>query len=525
MDHTDSPATLFVSVASYRDSECTPTLIDLFDQAKHPERVHVGVLWQILPEEDGPEFTAVPEAWRHQVRGLIIPVAESRGACWARSRIQNELFADEDYYLQIDSHTRFDPDWDLHLIRMLHACPAAKPVLSTHPNKYLPPDERLAKGLPHLRAKKFNRDGILIPQGEYLPLDPKPAVPPPAAFIGGGLVFAHGSMVREVPYDPYLYFQGEEITLAARLWTHGYDLFTPNDVILYHDYTERERRKHWDDHKIDWNRMHKLAVARLEHLLDIHASSDPEVLTEIERYGLGRVRTLAEYESFADVDLRRRVIGVRGADGHFPPHPPTAGIGVELQQLFTRIYRENTWGSRETRSGEGSERHATRMLREELGATLARLGIRTVIDAGCGDLNWIESLSTTLDLYLGYDIVVELIAHNRTLFADRMNHLFGVAEICHQGLPRADAILCRNVLTHLPIESGIQALRNFKRSESRYLLATTFPNAINQDEPFGHWHKINLTASPFLLPQPIQLIPDGKARHERFVGVWRLADW
>ncbi|GAB0057008.1 hypothetical protein SIID45300_01328 [Candidatus Magnetaquicoccaceae bacterium FCR-1] len=524
MDHV-ATATLFVSIASYRDSECAPTLVDLFAKARHPERVSVGVLWQILPDVDGPEFTAVPDAWRDQVRGRIVPVAESRGACWARSLIQTDLFGNEAYFLQIDSHTRFDPDWDVKLIRMLHACPSPKPVLSTHPNKYLPPDERLAKGLPHLRAKKFNRDGILIPQGEYLALDPKPEQPPPAAFIGAGMVFAKGSMVNEVPYDPYLYFHGEEITLSARLWTHGYDLFTPNDVILYHDYTERERNKHWDDHRGDWNRMHKNAVARLEHLLEVRPSTDPEVLREIERYGMGQVRTLDGYMAYADVDLRRRVIGTRGSDGHFPSHPPTFGIGVEIERIFTRIHAENTWGSRETRSGEGSELRATSELRARLEQTLARLGVRVLVDAGCGDLNWMAGVSKGLDLYLGYDVVEEMIRHNRTLHGDRANHLFGVAEICHTVLPRADGILCRNVLTHLPNDLVLKALRNFKRGESRHLLATTFPNAVNEETTLGHWHKVNLTAPPFALPEPILLIPDGKARHERFLGVWRLADW
>ncbi|MBF0340734.1 MAG: hypothetical protein HQL95_07185 [Magnetococcales bacterium] len=528
MTNTPDPsqtATLFVSIAAYRDTECPFTLMDLFAQAAHPERIRVGVLWQILPEEDGETFTRVPEEYRGQIRGRGIHVADSRGACWARSRIQSEFYQEEDYYLQIDSHTRFDPNWDRQLIQMLAACPSAKAVLSTHPNRYEPPDQRFRRGYPYLRAKKFNRDGILIPQGEYLELTDRPQIPAPSAFVGGGFLFGPGSMVREVPYDPHLYFHGEEITMAARLWTHGYDLYTPNEIILYHDYTDGTRRRHWDDHKTDWIQLQKISVARLEHMLDIHSTTDPEATRELERYGLGQVRTLAEYEAFADVDLRRRRIGARGEDGRFPPHPPVSGISVEIRRIFSRIYQENQWGTRETRSGSGSCVNATVELRDRLTETLRHLKVRTVVDAGCGDLNWLGLISEEWDLYLGFDVVPELIHHNRTLFAGRKNHAFNTADICHEVLPRADALLCRNTLIHLPDTLNLQALKHFKRSESRYLIATTFPEAVNEHSKPGHWHKVNLTAPPFRLPEPLFLIPDGKSRHGRFLGVWRLADW
>lgn len=525
MNHART-ASLFVSIASYRDSECPPTLTDLFAKASHPERITVGILWQILPAEDNAEeFTRIPPERAGQVLGRTIHIDDSRGACWARHRIQVEFFRDQDYYLQVDSHTRFDPGWDVQLIDMLRACPSTKAVLSTHPNKYIPPDERFARGYPYLRAKKFNRDGILVPQGEYIDLNDRPALPRPSAFVGGGLLFGPGSLVREVPYDPHLYFQGEEITLSARLWTHGYDLYSPNAVILYHDYTDRTRRRHWDDHTVDWGKLQKHSVARLEHLLEIRPSTDPEVLQEMERHGLGTVRTLAEYETYADVDLRRRRIGTRGSDGRFPPHPPTEGASVEIRRLFTKIHQENRWGAPETRCGSGSLLSATTDLREGLRGTLRQLGVRTLVDAGCGDVNWMALISEELDLYLGFDVVPELIAHNRTLLAHRKNHLFQVAEICHERLPRADALLCRNTLTHLPDELGVQALRLFKRSEARHLIATTFPGAVNGNARLGHWHKVNLSAPPFSLPEPLLLIPDGKARHERFLGVWRLAEW
>lgn len=44
--------TIFVSIASYRDFECRTTVETIFTRAKHPERVRVGVVDQIVDGED-----------------------------------------------------------------------------------------------------------------------------------------------------------------------------------------------------------------------------------------------------------------------------------------------------------------------------------------------------------------------------------------------------------------------------------------------------------------------------------------
>ena len=44
--------------------------------------------------------------------------------------------------------------------------------------------------------------------------------------MGFNIIFGPGSMVDEVPYDPFLYFDGEEArgSLAWRLYTNGYSI-------------------------------------------------------------------------------------------------------------------------------------------------------------------------------------------------------------------------------------------------------------------------------------------------------------
>ncbi|MBF0428606.1 MAG: hypothetical protein HQL94_06750 [Magnetococcales bacterium] len=154
--------TIFVSVASYRDSECPWTLEDLFAKATYPDRIYVGVLWQVA-EEDPKAFCQIPNR-PDQVRGLMVDASASLGVCWARSRIQAELWQGEDYYLQIDSHSRFAPGWDVLLIALLAASPSPKPVLTTHPIRYDPPDKLSPDLLPIMIAGRFNETGILMPK-------------------------------------------------------------------------------------------------------------------------------------------------------------------------------------------------------------------------------------------------------------------------------------------------------------------------------------------------------------------------
>src|SRR6266850_4847037 len=106
---------IFVQIASYRDPECQWTLKDLFEKATNPERVFVGIAWQYVIGEDDHCFQI--ETRPKQVRIQRLNARLSKGVCWARSMTQ-QLWQCEEYTLQIDSHMRFEPDWDQKLISM-----------------------------------------------------------------------------------------------------------------------------------------------------------------------------------------------------------------------------------------------------------------------------------------------------------------------------------------------------------------------------------------------------------------------
>lgn len=315
-------ARIFVAIASYRDPECQWTIKDLFAKAAHPERIFVGVLWQTIEGEDARCFVEPPPR-PEQVRARHVDARESQGACWARAET-SALWQGEEWALQIDSHMRFEAGWDEILLAMAAAVPSDKPIISTYPSGYLPPDTLRRDAMFAMGAKEFRPDGILLMQGRYLSIKDPPPAPLPGAFISAAFVFGPASWLTEVPYDPHLYFFGEEISMAVRLWTHGYDIYHPHRQVLYHLWSREGRRTHFDDHST-WPAADAKAVARVHHILGTQPSDDPAVTVEAARYGLGAARSLADYEAWSEIDFRARSFSERARDGRQYPPPPRPG--------------------------------------------------------------------------------------------------------------------------------------------------------------------------------------------------------
>lgn len=517
------PGAIFVSVANYRDSETTHTLRDLFASAKHPERVFAGVFSQVVPGEDDDCLAdyrphGAPEG---HVRELRAHAADSLGACWARSRILEELLQGEEFVLQVDSHSRFEPGWDERLLERLGRCPSPRALLSAYPPSYDLPDTRHRSPPSGIAANVWDQMGILILKSRMFDEQDPPKAPVPGAFIAAGFLFGPAAAFREVPYDPHLYFHGEEISMSVRLWTHGWDLFAPGEVLLYHDYSaDRGRARNWEDRR-DWVQINMRSFGRVRHLLGIEPSRDPVVLREIERYGLGTARTLAEYEEFADIDFAKLSIGPRASDGRFPAPMPAGSRAMlraarerYLDKLPFRV--EDGKRVRETRSGPASTFAATAVLRKALGEWLRAQRIRSLVDAGCGDFNWMQAMDLAgVETYAGYDIVPELIARNQELHGGRRGVFFSVGDIARVPLPACDAILCRRVLCEMPEEEALRALANFRASGARYLLAST---RVHQGQDARLLR--DLLKAPFSLPKPQAWIPDCRGAA---LGVWPLA--
>ena len=203
----------------------------------------------------------------------------------------------------------------------------------------------------------------------------------------------------------------------------------------------------------------------------------------------------------------------------------TLSASGDPRQVFQQIYDLNWWNSAETRSGPGSELAATATFRKELSGWLARHTdeVRTLLDAPCGDFNWMRYLALPeTTRYIGGDIVPDLIRANTDLYA-REGRSFLTLDIVTDAIPDADAWLCRDVLFHLPYAMGQKVCAAFLASNTRYFLSTTFPDAVNgEDIPVGWYRPVNLEQAPFNLGKPVELLADpSEDDPRRFVGVWK----
>ena len=183
----------------------------------------------------------------------------------------------------------------------------------------------------------------------------------------------------------------------------------------------------------------------------------------------------------------------------------------------------------ESISGPGSSLLQTQEIRRRLPLLLQSLNVKTVLDAPCGDFNWMARVHLGTERYIGVDLLEDVIQRNIKTY-EAPGRTFSALNILEDPLPKSDLVLCRDCLGHLSNGDILRALRNFARSRSEYMLATTFPErAQTADIVAGAWRPLNLQAAPFLLPQPLQLLTEkcsegGGAFRDKSLGLWRLAD-
>lgn len=198
---------------------------------------------------------------------------------------------------------------------------------------------------------------------------------------------------------------------------------------------------------------------------------------------------------------------------------------ADLNAVFTAIYRTNRWGSNETRSGVGSERSRMKQVTDELDKLIDVLGIESMVDAPCGDFNWMQDVGLDRVRYTGCDIVGDLISANSARYGGPTRS-FQVLDFTVDHVPCADLILCRDALVHFSYQHVFAALKQFHDSGSRYLLTTSFQDTpANVDIATGWWRPINLERSPFDLPVPVRTLPDGESDDfydDKVLALWDL---
>jgi len=190
--------------------------------------------------------------------------------------------------------------------------------------------------------------------------------------------------------------------------------------------------------------------------------------------------------------------------------------------VFRRYYRANQWGSLESVSGHGSTVQYTENIRLEIPLLLSKYQIKRILDAPCGDYNWFRLILRPADvLYVGGDIVREIVERNVRLFSNEKTH-FLVLDITRDPLPEVDLWMCRDCLLHLSNAAIFRVITNFLTSPVEYFFASTYDEcSSNQDTPTGGARPVNLERPPFSFPQPILKVADWiDGFPVRSMGLW-----
>lgn len=295
---------IFISIASYRDPELPKTIKSAIDNAAYPNDLFFCVVLQEF-DKFKPDLSWVPN-----LKLVDINPKDARGAGFARAQAMKE-YDKQDYYLQIDSHTMFEKNWDILCIKELEKAQAVannkKIILSYFPppfyversgRRILVKDSKTQLPYPTKQKPKLTkRNEWTAERVEFS--DRKRTLPELSTTVLAGFIFTTGAIVKEVPYDPEISFFGEEICFATRAWTKGWDIYSPSITIVYHFYSREGYSKIWKDRNI-----RKVSWKELE---DISKAKQKRVLCGIERgdFGLGDYRHIKLYEKMTGISFKK----------------------------------------------------------------------------------------------------------------------------------------------------------------------------------------------------------------------------
>lgn len=361
--------TVYISVASYRDPECQPTVDDMFLRAEHPERLRVAIVEQrvegedddfvplcgkpVKPCEEDPEQPMCKYA--HLVDVFVVPAILSVGPVFAR-HIANRMYRGEYFAMQVDSHVRFIRNWESDLISQWESANNEMAVITTylsditdsidpvtfenkHPNRPI----MCKTGYEGAGKLKHLRHGQ---QPEGLPgIHNEPTLHP---FWAAGFSFARGHFVVQVPYDQYepMVFQGEEIFMGLRGFTYGYDYYTAETSVAFHMYAIKKNKSKRKNVKLFWensNLYPGAAVQGMKRLNGIIGTGDPGDVfytAEEKDYGLGKARPKEQFYKLYGIHTETKKVEDKLCSfvgkpmmALFKPHLRKNRMGIDFSQI------------------------------------------------------------------------------------------------------------------------------------------------------------------------------------------------
>lgn len=240
---------IYLSIASYCDTELFSTVRSAIENVSDVDRLYLYIYSQdedhLHPDIDSLMLLYKVRKYFYKKDNFIY----SNGVGYARSIAQSNLTNEYKYYFQVDSHTQFIKNWDIEIIEEYSKIHNfwGKSILTSYPAAYVYDNEKINfvdYAHPPVVRVVHNNDVTRF-QAKYREFFQSESRQETGYFCAG-LAFGYSEYFLEVPYDPSIFFQGEEHTMSIRFFNKNTRLIAPNKTFIYHNYNGDRRSRNWE---------------------------------------------------------------------------------------------------------------------------------------------------------------------------------------------------------------------------------------------------------------------------------------
>jgi len=297
---------IFINIAGYHDYELPKTINNLIHQSSGKYNLFFGV-HSVFEDKDNIDMPILDN-----VRYIASKAPANLGPGVGRY-MAHTLYDNEDYYMVIDSHSRFIKNWDDILINDViyyQSIGHKKPVLTCYPAAY--EYDNLGNEIFHpndvVGNIVFKKDDESINNFKNFLNVKNQVVSQTSKYqksISGGFTF---TVYPYINLNKYIGFE-EEFSVGAMLYTNGFDLLVPSVLPIYHYYSDPRagvfeqynRRGCWQ-YENNLSSLYKTLKISQDTIYNMFNSNI------VDKYYLGKERSLKEYAEYAGLNFDTREI-------------------------------------------------------------------------------------------------------------------------------------------------------------------------------------------------------------------------
>lgn len=256
-------ASIFVAIPSLDDTELIPTIENCLSSISRENEVTIGVAYSVIFNSKKKVDQIKEKINKHKnVKFKSQNFNTNCGVGYGRLAAYS-FYDNEDYFLQIDSHTLFSKNWDIKLINLLNDATkiyGEKTILTGYLPKYMYFNARIEERKPlentELTKSYFLKNKSLsdkhpgcntckiwemLPFWEDRPLNEEESANNfiKADKISAGFVFGNNIFAKDYKkFFPFIYrFWEEEVIMSIEIIDNNYSIIHPvTENLLYHLY-------------------------------------------------------------------------------------------------------------------------------------------------------------------------------------------------------------------------------------------------------------------------------------------------